>query len=284
MLEYALQGMMVTSLVCNGVALGMILRQDTRQLDLKLALTMTLCDLILCFYKVGEAVYMGVGSGGSLDAQAGQWEGVVTTFLLQLSVVSVGFLAGLRFWVIFLKWKVNLRVWWAMLIIPQVVMLGLLIAVALEGQFERVQLMATFYPSIQSRSPVVGLCRHLLMVSFVWPVVVLNFTYPCIARLYESLLRQMHPEEATCKQRRTIYFKIIGFVLIYDTLMIPNLIILVMESITNQPQSATLESMAELALFSMTFFNPLVLLALHHETLYELKASLNRLKYKLLPF
>ncbi|KAJ9048165.1 hypothetical protein DSO57_1037768 [Entomophthora muscae] len=66
--------------------------------------------------------------------------------------------------------------------------------------------------------------------------------------------------------------------------MLPTFIVLLLETITHQLQSPTMESVAVVAIFSMTFFNPLVLLTLHQETFWELKMLIIKLKYKLISY
>ncbi|KAJ9076946.1 hypothetical protein DSO57_1021403 [Entomophthora muscae] len=284
MLAILLHVVMVMGLGCNLIALCVIVRQDVRKPDLTLALVMAISDLVLVAFKLGESFLLSVLSGASKgELVSGQWKGIVSTYLLQLSAVSVGSLASLRFLVIFLKQRVGMKAWWGLFVVPQVVILGLLVAVAAQGQYEDAQVMSVMYPALNSGSEVVELCRYFLLVSFAWPVLAVNISYPCIARLYEAELRLIEPGGFRYKQTRTVYVKIISFVIIYNVVMLPSIIVLILEAATRVLQSETLESIAVVALFSMTFFNPLVLLTLHHETYHELQDFLAHWKLKLTP-
>ncbi|KAJ9071398.1 hypothetical protein DSO57_1037378 [Entomophthora muscae] len=278
MVEDLFQVVMFAGLSGNVIALWVILRQDTHQLDLRLALVMSICDLMLVIYKLGEAIFFHAVGSYPATLKDGQWQGVITTFLLQLSAVSVGFLAILRFWVICLKQKVNLRVWWTMFVFPQVVVLGFLIEVAYQGHYELAQSMYQFYPAINTGNWVVECCRAQLLLSFVWPVVAVNISYPYIAWIYGSSLQGLRSYEAYQNQSKSVYIKIAGFVLVYNLIMLPSLLVLIMEEITGSLQSPFLESAAVVALFSMTFFNPFVLLVLHHDSFIELKALVRQIK------
>ncbi|KAJ9048166.1 hypothetical protein DSO57_1037769 [Entomophthora muscae] len=193
MLGRILHVVMILGFVANAIALCVILRQDVRKPDLTLALIMALSDLLLVLFKLLDSLdlfMLGERTNALVDDQ---WKGVITTFLLQLSAVSVGCLALLRFWVIFLRHNVNLVLWWTMFVVPQLLTLGLLVAVGMEWQYESLQYMSLSYPAINSGVWVVEVCRHQLLISFIWPVVAVNISYPCIARLYESSLRLLQP-------------------------------------------------------------------------------------------
>ncbi|KAJ9081183.1 hypothetical protein DSO57_1017372 [Entomophthora muscae] len=276
MLGLVLHVVMAMGLVCNGVAICVILRQDARKPDLSLALVMVVSDLLLVIFNLGSSLIACFSNTSS-----GQWKAIPTIFLLQQSGVSVGFLALLRFWVIVMRRKVNLKMWWLWFTVGQVVVLSFVIAVACEDQFENLQLMSLYFPALNSGSWVVEACRHILLFSLIWPVVAVNVSYPCIAHLYESHLRFLESEELRPRLTLQMYFKILGFMLIYNFVMIPSLLVILLEEVTGELQSPILESISVVALFSSTFFNPLVLLTLHHETFCEFKNLLSQVKWKL---
>ncbi|KAJ9064480.1 hypothetical protein DSO57_1030103 [Entomophthora muscae] len=282
MLEFILHVVMVLGLVCNIVALGVILRQDVRKPDLSLAMIMALSDMFLVTFKLVDSLCSFMLGEDSNALVNDQWKGVITTFLLQLSAVSVGGLAFLRFCIIFLRCKISMVLWWSIFVSLQLLILGLLIVVGVEGQYKSLQLMSLSYPGINSGMWVVELCRNHLLASFIWPLVAVNISYPCIARLYESNLRIFHIDKSIYKHTCFLYLKILVFTFVYNLVMLPTFYVLLMETITGQLQSPTMESIAAVTLFSMTFFNPLVLLLLHQETFRELRELGFRLKYRFL--
>ncbi|KAJ9049931.1 hypothetical protein DSO57_1019422 [Entomophthora muscae] len=267
MLEFILHVVMVLGLVCNLVALGVILRQDVRKPDLILAMIMALSDMFLVTFKLVDSLCSFM-LGEDLNAL--------------LSAVSVGGLAFLRFCIIFLRCKISMVLWWSIFVSLQLLILGLLIVVGVEGQYKSLQLMSLSYPGINSGMWVVELCRNHLLASFIWPLVAVNISYPCIARLYESNLRIFHIDKSIYKHTCFLYLKILVFTFVYNLVMLPTFYVLLMETITGQLQSPTMESIAVVTLFSMTFFNPLVLLLLHQETYRELRELGFRLKYRFL--
>ncbi|KAJ9049927.1 hypothetical protein DSO57_1019418 [Entomophthora muscae] len=245
---------------------------------------MALSDLLLVLFKLLDSLDLFMLGERTKALVDDQWKGVITTFLLQLSAVSVGCLALLRFWVIFLRHNVNLVLWWTMFVVPQLLTLGLLVAVGMEWRYESLQSMSLSYPAINSGVWVVEVCRYQLLISFIWPVVAVNISYPCIARLYESSLRLLQPGERIDRHACIIYLKIMGFILVYNSVMLPTFIVLLLETITHQLQSPTMESVAVVAIFGMTFLYPLVLLTLHQETFWELKMLIIKLKYKFISY
>ncbi|KAJ9059115.1 hypothetical protein DSO57_1005914 [Entomophthora muscae] len=271
---------MALGLVFNAVALCVVLRQDLRMPDLRLALIMAVSEILLVVFKLCDSLYFATTPVKEIPEDA-QWKGVVTSFLLQLSAVCVGCLALLRFWVIFMKRTVPLRLFWTLFVVLQTVMLSFLIAVAYQGWFESLHIMSLLYPELNTRSWVVETCRYLLLINHIWPIVAVNIIYPCIARIYESELMFLHPGDPPLKQKRMIYFKVGVFIVVYNIAMIPNILVLLLEALTGKLQSPFIESISVVTLFSMTLFNPLILLTLHHETFREFKMLAHQLKSKL---
>ncbi|KAJ9081196.1 hypothetical protein DSO57_1017385 [Entomophthora muscae] len=283
MLDTVLQVILCVGLISNLVALWVILRQDVRKLDIGFALVMAICDLVFVVYKLGEAVYVGVSGDmrPKENVMFGQWHGVITTLLLHISTVCVGYLAALRFWVIVMRRKPSVKKWWMMFAIPLVLLLAWLITAAAHENFKPLATKALFFLDIKTHSWIVGLCRFHMVVVDLLVVIAVNVSYPCIARIYISNLRILQSGRALCKQQIAIYIKIISLVVLYDIAMCPVLFSLIFEVVTGEVTFLTLELIAVPTIFSMTVVNPLVLLTLHHETQCELKDIINHFKAKL---
>ncbi|KAJ9076944.1 hypothetical protein DSO57_1021401 [Entomophthora muscae] len=280
MLDTVLQVILCVGLISNLVALWVILRQDVRKLDIGFALVMAICDLVFVVYKLGEAVYVGVSGDmrPKENVMFGQWHGVMTTLLLHISTVCVGYLAALRFWVIVMRRKPSVKKWWMMFAIPQVLLLAWLITAAAHGNFKLLKTKALFFLNIKKDFWIVSLCRFHMVMSDLFVMIAANVSYPCIARIYISDLRNRQSSRTLRKQQLSVYSKIISLVVVYDSVMCPVLFSLVFEAFTGETPSATLESIAVMTIFSMTVINPLVLLTLHHETQCELKKMINYFK------
>ncbi|KAJ9081189.1 hypothetical protein DSO57_1017378 [Entomophthora muscae] len=280
MLDTVLQVILCVGLISNLVALWVILRQDVRKLDIGFALVMAICDLVFVVYKLGEAVYVGVSGDmrPKENVMFGQWHGVMTTLLLHISTVCVGYLAALRFWVIVMRRKPSVKKWWMMFAIPQVLLLAWLITAAAHGNFKLLKSKTLFFLNIKTDFWIVSLCRFHMVMSDLFVMIAANVSYPCIARIYVSDLRNRQSSRTLCKQQLSVYIKIISLVVVYDSVMCPVLFSLVFEAFTGETPSATLESIAVMTIFSMTVINPLVLLTLHHETQCELKKMINYFK------
>ncbi|KAJ9049926.1 hypothetical protein DSO57_1019417 [Entomophthora muscae] len=283
MLEWILRAVLCVGFVSNVVCLWVILRQDIRKIDMGLAFVMASSDLLLVVYKLVEAVCMhSAGPKAVLaNAEFGQWHGVMTTFLLQMSLYSVGFMAALRFWAIYLRRRVNAPVWWTVFVVPQLILIVFLVAVAIQGRYQSLQVMFLFFPEIKSSSWVVVACRYQLLFYHTFPVIAVNISYPCIARLYQVNLRHLQSTNSLGKQTCLIYAKIVSLVLIYDLAMVPVVYVFLAETLTNELQSPLIESVSLVTLISMTCINPLVLLTLHHETLREFKHLLSHVRARL---
>lgn len=279
-MDVLLPVLLVLAFACNVVALWMILRQDVRKLDLGLALVMAACDLVLVTYKLCELVY--VAASGDLrlkdDVVVGQWHGLLTTFMLHLSAMSVGYMAALRFWIIVMRRRANAQKWWTAFWTPQLLMLVWLIVIACQGNFKSLQNRTLFFPDVDADSWVVKVCRAHLVISHLWAALAVNVSYPWIARIYDGDLRLLHTGEVLHKQARAVYFKIIGLVLFYDVVILPVLVAMIVEAFTGKLKSVTLEAFAILTFIGMTLVNPIVLLTLHHETQCEFRDVLKQLK------
>ncbi|KAJ9076945.1 hypothetical protein DSO57_1021402 [Entomophthora muscae] len=284
MLEVAMQVILVLSLVANIIAVWVILRQNVRKIDLGLALLMAGCDLLAVVYKLAEMVYIAVTRDmrSKEDIEFGQWHGVLTTLTLHVSAMCVGYVALLRFWAIVLRRRVSPAKWWIMFVAPQLVMLTWLIAVAVQRNFASLQNRTLFFPNVDAKSWVVKACRTHLVITHFLAALAVNVSYPFIARTYKANLRLLQSGDTLHVQTRIVYTKIVGLVILYDMVILPVLIAMIIESFTGKLKSLFLEAFATTTLLGMTLVNPLVLLTLHHETQCEFKDLMKRLKTELI--
>ncbi|KAJ9068722.1 hypothetical protein DSO57_1025871 [Entomophthora muscae] len=279
-------------IIFNLVTIYLVVRQGFRQIDMWLAMVMTGCDVLVVAYKIMETVYVVISKNNPMDDNKfGQWHGALITFLLQMSAACVGYLALLRFWVIFLRRRINTRWWCVGFLLPQLLVFLSLVVVAKKEKFTLKENKRFYYPDLFEKDAWVVACRVILMLSHLMTVLAVNACYPCIAWRYVFDLRHFQgigfrsrvEVRALQMQKVKVLVKILAMVLTYNVVMMPLLVLLIAEISTQKQLSSTLDDVVVLTMCSITAVNPLMLLVLHHETWRELKSTASRIKNKLFP-
>lgn len=277
----------------NVLAVYLIKRQGFKTVDMWLSLIIAVGDIILILVKLSQWIFFKITNRFSIfdNKIFSRLDIIFTIFSLSSSMLCIGMLAALRYWVIVKSNRLKCKYWIISYIMLQGIFTVNLIYVSVKDDFILMPFGRYFFPNIQSKC---FLTRSLIVLILVWclfSIISVNICYINLTQFYlqhyqvtsnyylgynsKDLLKE------TFWKKVTISFKMMILLLIYDLGIIPPMVVVFIELIQNQIRSSLGDNIFGLCLMSLTLINPLTLIFLHQETLKDLKLILNQLKLKI---
>ncbi|KAJ9049127.1 hypothetical protein DSO57_1027828 [Entomophthora muscae] len=248
-----------------------------------LALILAVSDICLAISKLGVYIYYTSTSDVSIFSNVwfGQLDGLVMCLLISTSVLCIGYLAVLRSWAIFLKRKINNKLWLGVFLVQQSILLLCLVATANSHEFKLAPFGRYFYPDPTS-SNVLTCASIFLFISWIlFSIVSVNVAYPVICYTYilqinaAALCLEWGPHmkpQSHFKQKLAVILRICFLMIIYDLVMVPAFFIVTREFLQHQLRSVTEDSFLSLCLLGLVIVNPLTLIFLHQDIFNDVKS------------
>ncbi|KAI9294654.1 hypothetical protein K502DRAFT_249244 [Neoconidiobolus thromboides FSU 785] len=158
------------SILFNLFTFYLVKRQGFITFDMWIASFLSIGDAIFVSYKLCQLIAFNMLGIEKifLNVYYGQYDGLIEVFFVLFSISCVGYLALLRYWALYLKKDLKIRIWVAVFIFLQFVHILLLIGVFVNTDFILMPFQRYYFPNTIS---VVVLTRftacYIILFSFV---------------------------------------------------------------------------------------------------------------------
>ncbi|KAI9292770.1 hypothetical protein K502DRAFT_367312 [Neoconidiobolus thromboides FSU 785] len=275
------------SIFFNLFTFYLVKRQGFKTFDMWIASFLSIGDAIFIGYKFCQSIAYNILGFEKifLNVYYGQYDGLIEVFFVLFSVSCVGYLALLRYWVIYLKKNLKVRIWVVMFILLQFVHLSLLISVLVNMDFILMPLQLYFFPNTISIIPLTRFTAcYTIFFSFICLCLV-NFCYFLLAKRFIHILEDNIDNGfndsfytlTSClkKQKRSTYIKTGIILLLYSLCVVPYLVISIREQILMQLRTRVEDSIIAVCVMLFTVVNPMMLMILHDDIYMDLKLMSN---------
>ncbi|KAI9294655.1 hypothetical protein K502DRAFT_349771 [Neoconidiobolus thromboides FSU 785] len=279
---YIIISIEILAFLFNALTFYLIKKQGFKTLDMWIASCLAFGDILFVAYKLAQLVVFRVLGVDSvyLNIEYGQVDGCFEVFMMLFSANCVGALALLRFWALYLKRPIVNGYWITIFVLQNMICLTLLLIAAVKKEFILMPLQRYYFLNTVSNVLSTRIGAWFIIITNIFNFIIVNVCYPLLYYNFSNRMETIDQEREIIfdsiktrynKKKRSILIKTSITLLLYNTCLLPILIISIREQLNGFIKSYNQDVIVSSTVMLLCFVNPLILLILHDDINRSLK-------------